>query len=66
MWQTLERGVMPSADIIEKRMLSWVELLAGQNGKRSNPAGYDVLLPLDDFQHLTPDAIPTPGHDALA
>lgn len=65
-WQTLERGVTPAADIIEKRMLSWVEYLAGQNGKRLNPAGYDVLLPLDDFSQLTADTIPTPGHDVLA
>lgn len=65
-WQTLERGITPSADIIEKRMLSWVELLAGQNGKRGNPAEYDVLLPLDDYRELTYDPIPAPGHDPLA
>lgn len=65
-WQTLERGVTPAAHIIEKRMLSWVELLAGQNGKRGNPAGYDVLLPIDDFSHLTYDPVPTAGHDQLA
>lgn len=31
-WQTLERGVHPRADIVELRMRNWIELLARQTG----------------------------------
>ena len=60
-WQTLERGVTPSIDIIEKRMLSWIKFI---DPEKSSAVPYDTLLPLDDFQHLSDD--PVPSWDVLA
>lgn len=69
-WQSLERGVTPSAAVIEGRMTNWVRLLGTQIGRGRGKSGeaveYVELLPLDDFRNLTYDPIPTPGHDPLA
>lgn len=60
-WQSLERGVTPRADIIENRMKDYVRWLGTQI---SHPRGcdpehpedcpqhvsYDTLLPIDDFR----------------
>ena len=46
-WQTLERGVSPSADIIEHRMKSYAQWLG-----RQAPVPYEAMLPLDDFRGL--------------
>src|SRR4051812_6493006 len=61
-WQTLERGVTPSADIIENRMRDYVRWLGVQLGRgrkcEDDPetcpqhVPYDVMLPLDDFRHV--------------
>lgn len=52
-WQTLERGIVPKADLIERRMLDWVRLLGTQVGRGRGKSGeaveYAELLPLDDF-----------------
>lgn len=60
-WQTLERRVEPSADIIENRMRDYVRWLGLQVGrgrvcKDEDPLScpqhvpYEQLLPLDDFR----------------
>ena len=65
-WQTLERGVTPSAEIIEHRMYDYIRWLSYQTGhslpeceldEAGEPVGdcpqhvpYDTLLPLDDFR----------------
>ena len=43
-WQALERGVIPSADMVENRMRDWLRYLG-----RQNPIPYETLLPLDDY-----------------
>jgi DNA-directed RNA polymerase specialized sigma24 family protein len=66
-WQSMERGVTPSAGLIEARMKNWVKLLGYQilrTAPRLDAAGkpvradYPVLLPLDDFPHLTNESVP--------
>lgn len=44
-WQTLERGVTPAAEIIEYRMGSYTKWLG-----RHTPVPYEAMLPLDDFR----------------
>jgi hypothetical protein len=53
-WQSLMRGVTPSADMIENRMRDWVRHEAAQLGRGRNgePIAYDALLPLDDFRGI--------------
>lgn len=69
-WQTLERGITPSTEIVGHRMENWVRLLGSQSGRtlvydeEGRPVQYETLLPLDDFQHLSND--PVPSWDALA
>jgi DNA-directed RNA polymerase specialized sigma24 family protein len=50
-WQTLERGVTPSAALIEARMLDWVRLLGSQTGRgrkrNGDPIEYAELLPFE-------------------
>lgn len=52
-WETLEKGVTPKAEIIELRMLNWVRLLGAQvgrgRGKEGDAIEYAQLLPLEDF-----------------
>lgn len=43
-WQSLERGVKPSADMIRNRMVDYVRWLG-----RQTPIPYEAMLPLDDF-----------------
>lgn len=59
-WQTLERGVTPSAEFAENRMRDWIKFLGGQVGMRPciddseepcpQHVPYEALLPLDDFR----------------
>jgi DNA-directed RNA polymerase specialized sigma24 family protein len=60
-WQSLGRGVAPSADMIENRMSDYVRWLGAQIGnarkcREENPedcpqhVAYDTMLPLDDFR----------------
>jgi hypothetical protein len=61
-WQTLERGICPSADLIERRMRDYIRWLGAQIGRTRTcnndvPAEacpqhvpYETLLPLDDFR----------------
>lgn len=60
-WQSLGRGVAPSADMIENRMSDYVRWLGTQIGHsrvcgEDNPencpqhVAYDTMLPLDDFR----------------
>jgi hypothetical protein len=44
-WQTLQRGVTPSAEIIEYRMESYVKWLG-----RQAPVPYEAMLPIDDLR----------------
>jgi DNA-directed RNA polymerase specialized sigma24 family protein len=74
-WQSLQRGVVPKATIIEDRMKNWTRHLGYLRGEllprldehgNPIPESYETLLPLDDFEHLTLDPVPVPGHDRLA
>lgn len=67
-WQSLERGVTPKAEILENRMKNWGRLLGYQTGRylprldeSGNPVAvpYETLLPLDDFPNVSPDPIPS-------
>lgn len=59
-WQSLQRGVTPSADFAENRMRDWLKFLGGQKGMRPclddeklncpQHVPYEALLPLDDFR----------------
>lgn len=50
-WQSLERGVRPGADVIENRMRDWIRHLAAQIGVgRDEDVSYDMILPLDDLR----------------
>ena len=50
-WQSLERGVCPSAEMIENRMRDWIRHLGAQIGVgREEEVNYDLILPLDDFR----------------
>lgn len=49
-WQTLQRGIVPSAAVIENRMTDWVRYLG-----RSHPTPYETLLPLEDFANVGAD-----------
>jgi DNA-directed RNA polymerase specialized sigma24 family protein len=53
-WQSLQRGVSPSAALIEGRMQNWVRWLG-----RRDPVPYEAMLPLDDFEHLSHDTAPS-------
>lgn len=44
-WQALERGVTPSADLIEFRMRDWMRYL-----NRQSPIPYEAMLPLDEYR----------------
>lgn len=44
-WQTLERGHLPSGLVIEGRMKNWVRFLETQT-----PGDYDNMLPLEYFE----------------
>jgi capsular polysaccharide biosynthesis protein len=49
-WQTLERGIAPSADMIENRMRDYSRWLGKQIGRgRDGSVPYEALLPLDHF-----------------
>jgi DNA-directed RNA polymerase specialized sigma24 family protein len=43
-WQALERGVTPSAEMVENRMRDWARYLG-----RQTPIPYEALLPLEDY-----------------
>ena len=47
-WQSLQRGVHPAADMIENRMRSYVRWLG-----RQYPVPYEAMLPLDDIAGAT-------------
>jgi hypothetical protein len=50
-WQALERGVTPSAEMMENRMRSYVRWLGTQVGaSRDGNVPYEALLPLDDYR----------------
>lgn len=53
-WQSLCRGVTPSAEIIEARMRDFIRFLGAQQGRGRNgePLAYDAILPLEDFRGL--------------
>jgi hypothetical protein len=49
-WQTLERDIAPSADMIENRMRDYSRWLGNQIGRgRDGSVPYEALLPLDEF-----------------
>ena len=49
-WQTIERGVTPSTEMIENRMRDYVRWLGSQIGRgRDGSVPYEALLPLDEF-----------------
>lgn len=49
-WQALERGVTPSAAVIEARMKDWKRLMKYQSGRGGHKdTSYATLLPLEAF-----------------
>ena len=71
-WETLTKGLRPSAELIEGRMSNWVRLLGTQIGLGRRKSGeaieYAQLLPIEpllESETLSADPIPLPGHDAL-
>jgi len=62
-WQSLERGITPSAELVSARMRDWVRLLGTQIGRGRGVDGaaveYTTLLPLDDFKNHSTDPIPS-------
>jgi DNA-directed RNA polymerase specialized sigma24 family protein len=51
-WLALEAGITPSADIVRKRMLTWVKWLG-----RQNPVPYEQMLPLEDERDAAPELL---------
>jgi hypothetical protein len=54
-WQTLERGITPTAELIAGRMTDWKRLMKVQSrrgGGRNGTINYDTILPLEDFHQL--------------
>ena len=47
-WQALSRGVTPSAENIERRMIDWIRFQRRQ--RRGEIGSYETLLPLDDYR----------------
>jgi hypothetical protein len=49
-WQTLERGITPSAELIGARMTDWKRLMKFQSGRGGHKdTSYATILPLEDF-----------------
>lgn len=46
-WQSLARGICPSADMIANRMRDYVKWLG-----RQSPIPYEAMLPLEDFTEV--------------
>lgn len=44
-WQSLQRGINPAAEMIRNRMISYTRWLG-----RQTPIPYEAMLPLDDFR----------------
>lgn len=49
-WQSLGRGICPTAGLIENRMRDYLRAL-----KPQTPATYETLLPMDDFRGVHPE-----------
>lgn len=47
-WQALSRGITPSAENIERRMIDWIRYQRRQ--RRGEVGSYETLLPLDDYR----------------
>ena len=47
-WQSLARGIRPSARTIRGRMLNYIRWLG-----RHSPTEYGTMLPLDDYESVT-------------
>jgi hypothetical protein len=49
-WQCLERGVTPSAEVLGQRMTDWKRLMKYQSGRGGHKGlSYTTILPLEDF-----------------
>lgn len=48
-WQTLRRGLRPSTQVIEGRMIDWLRYL--RRLQHNDAVGYDLLLPIEDYSH---------------
>lgn len=47
-WQSLQRGVTPSNELIKDRMIAWTRWL-----RRQPSVPYESMLPMDDYSGLT-------------
>lgn len=50
-WQSLARGIAPSAVMIENRMKDYLRWIG-----RQVPVDYETMLPLDDYRQLAGEA----------
>jgi hypothetical protein len=41
-WLSLSKGITPSADLVSKRMISWIRFI-----NKQNPIPYNELLPME-------------------
>lgn len=46
-WQALSRGLRPSTQVIEGRMLDWVRFL--RRLKHNDAIAYELLLPIEEY-----------------
>ena len=46
-WQSLARGLRPSSEVIEYRLISWVRYL--DRLTRNDGIAYERLLPIEDY-----------------
>jgi DNA-directed RNA polymerase specialized sigma24 family protein len=46
-WQTLARGLRPSTQVIEGRMLDWVRYL--NHLQKNDAVAYEILLPIEEY-----------------
>jgi hypothetical protein len=49
-WQSLERGIPPAAELVEGRMKNWVRYISRQREMAGVP--YGLMLPLDSYARV--------------
>ena len=49
-WQALTRGLRPSTEVIEGRMIDWVRFL--RRLKANDAIAYEQLLPIEDYDDV--------------
>lgn len=49
-WQAIGRGLRPSSEVIEGRMIDWLRYL--RRLQHNDGIAYDLLLPIEDYAAL--------------